>query len=91
MSTKRRSKLEMVNDMLRAIQNKGGKIKPTHLLYKSNLSHSKMKEYLDELMSKGLVKEIMQEDKKMFTITEKGYNFLTEFEKIRDFSESFGL
>lgn len=81
----------MVNDMLRAIQNKGGKIKPTHLLYKSNLSHSKMKEYLDELMSKGLVKEIMQEDKKMFTITEKGYNFLTEFEKIRDFSESFGL
>jgi len=91
MSTKRRSKLEMVNDMLKAIQNKGGKIKPTHLLYKSNLSHSKMKEYLDELMSKGLVEEIMQNDKRMFSITEKGYNFLTEFEKIRDFSESFGL
>jgi predicted transcriptional regulator len=91
MSDKRRGKLEIINDMLRSIQNKGGKIKPTHLLYKSNLSHSKMKEYLEELMKKGMVEEITEKDKKMFTITDKGHNFLLEFERIKEFSDSFGL
>ena len=91
MSSKRRGKLEIINDMLRSIQNKGGKIKPTHLLYKSNLSHSKMKEYLDELMGKGMVEEIEEKGKKMFTITDKGNEFLLEFGRIKEFSDSFGL
>ena len=91
MTTKRRGKLEIIHDMLRSIQNKGGTIKPTHLLYKSNLSHSKMKEYIDELTSKGMVEEIEQKGKKMFSITEKGDGFLLEFERIREFSDSFGL
>lgn len=91
MSSKRRGKLEIINDMLRSIQNKGGKIKPTHLLYKSNLSHSKMKEYLDELMKKGMIKEETEKEKKMFLITDKGHKFLLEFERIKEFSDSFGL
>ena len=91
MSNKRRGKLEIINDMLRSIQNKGGKIKPTHLLYKSNLSHSKMKEYLEELMGKGMVEEIEEKGKKMFIITDKGHDFLLEFGRIKEFSDSFGL
>ena len=91
MSSKRRGKLEIIHDMLSSIQNKGGQIKPTHLLYKSNLSHSKMKEYLEELIQKGMVKEVYEKDKKMFVITDKGREFLMEFERIREFSESFGL
>jgi predicted transcriptional regulator len=91
MSEKRRGKLEIVNDMLRSILNKGGKIKPTHLLYKSNLSHSKMKEYLKELMAKEMVEEIEEKGKKMFLITDKGREFLLEFERIKEFSDSFGL
>jgi predicted transcriptional regulator len=91
MSNKRRGKLEIINDMLRSIQNKGGKIKPTHLLYKSNLSHSKMKEYLEELMGKGMVEETQEKGKKMFIITDKGNEFLLEFGRIKEFSDSFGL
>ena len=91
MSAKRRGKLEIINDMLKSIQNKGGKIKPTHLLYKSNLSHSKMKEYLKELMDKGMIQEVEQDERKMITITDKGYGFLQEFERIKTFSDSFGL
>jgi len=91
MSQKRRGKLEIINDMLKSIQNKGGKIKPTHLLYKSNLSHSKMKEYLTELIGKKMIEETLDKDKKMFVITQKGYEFLSEFERIKEFSDSFGL
>ena len=91
MSSKRRGKLEIINDMLKSIQNKGGKIKPTHLLYKSNLSHSKMKEYIEELTSKEMIGETQDKGKKMIMITDKGYDFLLEFERIKEFSDSFGL
>jgi predicted transcriptional regulator len=91
MSSKRRGKLEIIHDMLNSIQIKGGKIKPTHLLYKSNLSHSKMKEYLTELMAKEMIDEIEEKGKKMFIMTDKGHEFLHEFERIREFSDSFGL
>jgi len=91
MSTKRRGKIEIIHDMLRSMQDKGGNIKPTHLLYKSNLSHSKMKEYVAELMNNGMMEEIEVKKKRMFSLTDKGSNFLVEYSKIKEFSDSFGL
>lgn len=91
MTSKRRAKVEIIYDMVKSIHDKGGKIKPTHLLYKSNLSHGKMKEYLGELMKQGMVEEFVEKDKKLFRITEKGSNFLIEYSKIKEFSDSFGL
>ena len=40
--TERRTKMDIIFDMLTAIQDKGGHILPTHLLYKSNLSHGRL-------------------------------------------------
>lgn len=91
MSEKRRGKLEIIADILRSIQSKGGKIKPTHLLYKSNLSHAKLKEYANALLEKGMIEEKIVKGKKMYFMKEEGYKFLLEFERIREFSESFGL
>ena len=91
MSTKRRGKIEIIHDMLRSMQDKGGTIKPTHLLYKSNLSHSKMKEYVGELMNNGMMEEVEVKKKRMFSLTDKGSNFLVEYAKIKEFSDSFGL
>lgn len=87
----KRDRLEIINDILVSIQGKGGKIKPTHLLYKSNLSYVKMKEYLDELMKNNMV--FMEEEgkNKFYLITDKGHQFVSEFGKIKKFSESFGL
>lgn len=87
----RRTKIEIINDILKAINDKGGKIKPTHLLYKSNLSYKKMLEYLDELIKKEMVKEDLVKGKKGYAITEKGVAYIQEFRKIKEFSDSFGL
>ena len=93
----RRSRLELVFDILAAIQNKGGKIKPTHLMYKSNLSHKLLNSYLDELLGKELViiEEIQhkkrQSPSKVIKLTDKGSGFLAEFRRMREFTDAFGL
>ena len=93
----RRSRLELIFDILLAIQNKGGRIKPTHLMYKSNLSHKLLNTYLEELIEKELViiEEIQTKKKQMASktvaITEKGLGFLAEFRRMREFTDAFGL
>ena len=91
MIEKRRGKLEIIADILRSIQKKEGKIKPTHLLYRSNLSHAKLKEYVNMLMEKGMIEEKLVKGKKTYSMKDQGYKFLSEFERIKEFSESFGL
>ena len=91
MIAKRRGKLEIIADILRSIQEKEGKIKPTHLLYKSNLSHAKLKEYIDTLVKKEMIEEKEIKGRKIFFIKEQGHKFLLEFERIKEFSDSFGL
>ncbi len=92
MSSKRRTKIEIIYDMLKAIQDKGGSIKPTHLLYKSNLSHNKMQEYIDNLQMKAMI--IEKDDgkgSKRYHITDKGLKYIAEFRQIKQFSEAFGI
>jgi predicted transcriptional regulator len=89
--TNRRSRLEIVYDLLNSIREKGGSIKPTHLLYKSNLSHKKMMEYTSELMEKGFMEEKEKEGKKIYALTDKGLEYVNEFTRMKRFSESFGL
>ena len=50
----RRSKFEIIYDILALIQREG-KIKPTHVLYKGNLSYDRLKKYIGELKDKDMV------------------------------------
>ena len=88
---RKRNKLEVVYDILKVINNKNGKIKPTHILYKSNLSYIMMKEYLGELIEKGLIKEQTFNGKKSYLVTKKGTDYLEKFNLIQNFTDSFGL
>lgn len=87
----RRNKIEIINDILISIQDKNGKIKPTHLLYKSNLSYQKMNEYINELIKKEMMKEKKVDKNKYYIITDRGLKFISEFKKMKEFTESFGL
>ena len=93
--SKKRSRLEVISDIIRIIHEKGGKIKPTHLMYKANLSHKTMKIYLGELIKNGLVKEqaASKDDKtkRLIVLTPKGVDFSLQYSKIKEFETTFGI
>jgi predicted transcriptional regulator len=88
---KKRTRLEVIKDILEVIKMKNGRIKPTHILYKSNLSYAMMEEYLDELKEKGFVVETSKDGNKTYKITEKGMEYLNKYSLVVNFTESFGL
>jgi predicted transcriptional regulator len=88
---KKRERLEVIKDILESVR-EGRKIKPTRLLYASNLSPQMFKEYIDELMKKGFLSiETDKDNKKTFSLTKRGFDFLQEYKVIENFIENFGL
>lgn len=88
---KKRNRLNVIKDIIQAIQ-KNRHIKPTRLLYASNLSPQMFKEYVNELITKKFIMlEIDEKEKKTFSLTKKGQDFLQEYKVIENFVENFGL
>ncbi len=88
----KRDRLEIIFDILNSIREKTGIVLQTHILYKSNLSHQMLVEYVGELIEKGFILE--NEDKKgkkNYELTKKGYNYLNDYQVIRGFVDSYGL
>lgn len=81
----------MIKDILSTIDNKKGGIKPTHILYKSNLSHHMMDDYLTELISKEFITKKQIKNGRIYLITKKGKDYLDQYKLIVSFTESFGL
>lgn len=88
--SKKRSRLDVINDILTTVSYQK-EVKPTHILYKSNLSHKMMMEYLNELIKKRFIKEIISGRNKTYSITNKGANYLKGYKTMISFMKSFGL
>ena len=95
MSRKRayRSKMRILADMMQTIQSEGDEgAGPTKILYAANLSHDRLKQYIDELIEKELIREDgLDSNNRTYFLTEKGREFLREFVRIERFSEAFGI
>jgi predicted transcriptional regulator len=88
---KKRERLEVIKDIIMAIR-ENRNIKPTRLLYASNLSPQMFKEYINELITKQFINlDIDDKEKKTFSLAQKGNAFLEEYRTIEDFIENFGL
>jgi len=88
---KKRERLEVIRDILNSIRTTRN-IKPTRLLYSSNLSPQMFKEYINELVSKKFIQlDIDAKEKKTFSLTRRGMDFLQEYKIIENFVENFGL
>ncbi|MEM1577290.1 MAG: winged helix-turn-helix domain-containing protein, partial [Archaeoglobaceae archaeon] len=88
----KRERLEIIYDILRIIVSHGNSILPTPLLRFSNLSTQNFNRYMNELIEKGFVREIYDEEgRRYYTLTDKGFKFLEKYQKIRELIEEFGL
>ncbi|HLC60181.1 MAG TPA: winged helix-turn-helix domain-containing protein [Candidatus Nanoarchaeia archaeon] len=88
---RKRGRLDIITDMLATLQNSGGEIKPTHLMYKSNLSHVQMSSYLEELLDKEFIQKVKKKNNDYIIMTDKGFEFFEKLKQMREFEKTFGL
>jgi predicted transcriptional regulator len=88
---KYRSKLRIYADILVTIDKEGGRARTTRLLYGANLPHDRLKDYLDQLLTRRLIQEIRDEDHSSYQLTQAGVQFIQEFKHMQKFAEAFGF
>jgi len=74
--------METTCDILRAISE--GAEKPTHIMYKANLSWTVMQSCFKSLEAEGLVFTSSDQDKRLYHLSEKGFQLLSQFLTIRE-------
>jgi predicted transcriptional regulator len=87
---KQRSVLRINLDILNAVRDEVD-AKPTHILYKANLSHERLVKYLDDLTSKGLIEVNHEGENRTYKLTTRGVSFLIEMRRAESFVQGFGL
>ncbi len=88
---RKRERLEIILDILLVIRDRRGHVKPTHILYKSNLSSKMLKEYLQELLALELITREQSGGRTSYSLTEKGFDYIRDFTIIKNFMRSYGL
>ena len=98
----KREKLKIIKDILGVIL-LNRNIPPTRLLYKANLSPGMFKDYIEELIDRGLISEKIitknekidgrkfKEGKKIYNLTELSREYLEDYKVVDMFLEKYGL
>ena len=87
---KKRERLEIIKDILTAVKERR-QIKPTRLLYASNVSPQMFKKYIGDLLEKKLIKKKEIKKQNYYLLTGKGFQFLEEYKVIVNFIQNFGI
>ncbi len=84
----RRDKLKIYGDLLSALYSESGaeKIVLTQVQVKIKVPFDRLKTYITELVNLGLV-----QDETSLELTEKGIQYLREYETVLDFMKRMGL
>ena len=78
----RRSPMQMICDVLGVLSN--GPTKPTHILYKANMSWKVLTSFLDYLLRQGLIERDDQGGKRsLYKLTNKGRSILELYDGLR--------
>ncbi len=88
---RKRSKLEIVSDILLFIRRSGGRAKPTHILYKANLSVPLLKSYLSELIRDEIIGRIAEGGRTVYTLTEKGARFIGLLQRLNSMTQTIEI
>lgn len=86
----RRSKIQIFYDMMKFIQS-ADLVKPTHVMYKANLSYQRFKTYIEMLEEKEFIIKVKKKKTNYLQITEKGREFVRSFRQVQEISQAFGL
>lgn len=82
----RRSRMEVKIDILQAIADGSGR--PTHIMYRSNLSWAVMRGVMKNLEQQGLVISSEVEGRRNYVLTEKGHRVLETYRTVKTQLES---
>ena len=74
----KRGRFEIIYDILQVARKNAQK---THILYGANLSFYMLEKYLNLLVAQ----ELMEENKGVFSVTEKGKEFMEEFQRLSNY------
>lgn len=80
---KNRNRFQIAQAILEVAKDGAGK---TRIMYRANLSYELLENYLTALVRSGLLK-VKEAERKMYVTSEKGLQFLTEYEALEKHAE----
>ena len=88
----KRTRLEIIKDILSIIKENHNSIRITPLIRKSNLSSQRFNEYFKSIKQRNFVREVINsEGRKQIELSEAGFRFLEKYQTIKHFIEEFDL
>jgi predicted transcriptional regulator len=87
----KRHKLQLFYDIISAVEDStinNESARPTHVQHYSRLSYDKMLNYVDGLEKKGM---ILRESDGLISVTNKGREFIHQYDQLINLIESVGL
>ncbi len=86
-----RERLEIAYEILALLRNTPKGAKPTHILFKANLSPVLLKKYLYQLVADGLIRKEALNGRNVYTITENGVRLMELLDSVQEMTRIINL